>query len=109
MKTARLRAIPSVDKILQSLGETGLPAPVVVDAVRRHLQGLRSQKSIPAADAIVADIRSNLDRRRASRIAPVINATGVLVHTNLGRAPLGADAIRALTDIAANYNTLEYN
>ena len=45
MKTARLRAIPSVDKILQSLGETGLPAPVVVDAVRRHLQTLRSQKT----------------------------------------------------------------
>jgi len=121
MKTARLRAIPSVDKILQSLGETGLPAPVVVDAVRRHLQKLRSQKSpafakatarprgIPAADAIVTEIRSSLDRLRASRIVPVINATGVLVHTNLGRAPLAADSIRALSEIAANYSTLEYS
>ncbi len=109
MKAGRLRAIPAVDKILQSLGETGLPAPVVVDAVRRHLQSLRSKKTIPTADAIVGDIRSGLDRLRASRIAPVINATGVLVHTNLGRAPLGADTIRALTDIAANYNTLEYS
>jgi len=109
MKTARLRAIPAVDKILQSLGETGLPAPVVVDAVRRHLLTLRSKKTIPGAEAIVAEIRSSLDRLRASRIAPVINATGVLVHTNLGRAPLGADAIRAVTDIAANYNTLEYS
>src|SRR6185436_7882521 len=121
MKTARLRAIPSVDKILQSLGETGLPAPVVVDAVRRHLQSLRSQKSpafakaparprrIPAAEAIVTDIRSSLDHLRASRIMPVINATGVLVHTNLGRAPLAADSIRALSAIAANYSTLEYS
>jgi L-seryl-tRNA(Ser) seleniumtransferase len=109
MKTARLRAIPSVDKILQSLGETGLPAAVVVDAVRRHLQRLRSQKTIPAADAIVADIRSALERLRASRITPVINATGVLVHTNLGRAPLGADAMNALTHIGANYSTLEYS
>jgi L-seryl-tRNA(Ser) seleniumtransferase len=109
MKTARLRAIPSVDRILQSLGETGLPAPVVVHAVRRHLQSLRSQKSIPGADAIVADIRSELDRLRASRIMPVINATGVLIHTNLGRAPLAADAIRALTEVAANYSTLEYS
>ena len=109
MKTARLRAIPAVDKILQSLGETGLPAPVVVDAVRRHLQALRSMKTIPAADAIVAEIRSSLDRLRASRIAPVINATGILVHTNLGRAPLGADTIRALIEIAANYSTLEYS
>jgi L-seryl-tRNA(Ser) seleniumtransferase len=109
MKAARLRAIPAVDKILHSLGQTGLPAPVVVDAVRRHLQSLRSKKAIPSPEAIVADIRSSLDRLRASRIAPVINATGVLVHTNLGRAPLGADTIRALTDIAANYSTLEYS
>jgi len=109
MKTARLRAIPSVDKILQSLGETGLPAPVVVAAVRGHLQKLRSQKSIPNADAIVAGVRSDLQRLRASRIAPVINATGVLVHTNLGRAPLAADSIRALTEIGANYSTLEYS
>src|SRR5688572_5662646 len=115
MKTARLRAIPSVDKILQSLGETGLAAPIVVHAVRRHLQALRSQqklrsqKSIPSADAIVADIRSSLDRLRASRIMPVINATGILVHTNLGRAPLAADSIRALAAIGANYSTLEYS
>ena len=109
MKAARFRAIPSVDKVLQSLGETGLPAPVVVHAVRRHLQTLRSQKTIPAADDIVAGIRSNLERLRVSRIIPVINATGVLVHTNLGRAPLAADSIRALTSIGANYSTLEYD
>src|SRR5688572_7226838 len=121
MKTARLRAIPSVDKILQTLGETGLPAPVVVHAVRRHLESLRTRKApafakatarprgIPGADAIVADIRSSLDRLRASRIMAVINATGVLVHTNLGRAPLAADTIRALSEIGANYSTLEYS
>jgi L-seryl-tRNA(Ser) seleniumtransferase len=91
------------------LGETGLPAPVVVDSVRRHLQTLRSNRTIPGADAIVADIRSSLARLRASRIIPVINATGVLVHTNLGRAPLAADTIRDLTNVAANYSTLEYS
>jgi L-seryl-tRNA(Ser) seleniumtransferase len=109
MKTSRLRAIPSVDKVLQSLGETGLPAPIVVHAVRKHLQALRSQRTIPAADVIVSSIRAGLDRMRVSRITPVINATGVLVHTNLGRAPLAADAIRALTEVAANYSTLEYS
>ena len=77
--------------------------------MRRHLQGLRSKKTIPGADTIIADIRASLDRLRASRITPVINATGVLVHTNLGRAPLAADAIRALTEVAANYSTLEYD
>jgi L-seryl-tRNA(Ser) seleniumtransferase len=108
-KASRLRAIPSVDKMLQALGDTRLPSPIVVDAVRRHLQTLRSQKTIPSADVIVAGIRADLQRLRASRITPVINATGVLVHTNLGRAPLSADSIRALTAIGANYNTLEYS
>jgi L-seryl-tRNA(Ser) seleniumtransferase len=91
-----------------------------VYAVRRHLQSLRTRKApasakatatprgIPGTDAIVADIRSSLDRLRASRIMPVINATGVIVHTNLGRAPLSADSIRALTAIGAGYSTLEY-
>ena len=108
-KSSRLRAIPSVDKILQALGDTGLPAPVVVQAVRGHLHTLRSQKTIPNADTIVAGIRSSLVRLRASRITPVINATGVLVHTNLGRAPLAEESIRALTSVGANYSTLEYN
>ena len=109
MKPARLRAIPSVDKVLQALGDTDLPAPVVVHAVRRHLQSLRSRKAIPNADAIVAAIRSDLERLRASRITPVINATGVLVHTNLGRAPLAVESIRAMTSVGASYSTLEYS
>jgi L-seryl-tRNA(Ser) seleniumtransferase len=109
VKPSRLRAIPSVDKILHSLGETGLPTPVVVAAVRRSLQTLRSKKTVPGADAIVAGIRSDLHRLRASRITPVINGTGILVHTNLGRAPLSTDSIRALTAIGAGYSTLEYS
>jgi L-seryl-tRNA(Ser) seleniumtransferase len=109
VKPARLRDIPSVDKVLQALGDTRLPAPVVVHAVRRHLQSLRSRKTIPGADAIVAAIRSDVERLRASRITPVINATGVLVHTNLGRAPLAAESLRALTSVGASYSTLEYN
>ena len=109
MKAARLRAIPSVDKVLQALGDTGLPAPVVAHAVRRYLRTLRSGQTIPEPDAIVAGIRANLERLRISRITPVINATGVLVHTNLGRVPIAAESIRALTAVAANYNTLEYS
>src|SRR6185436_19869867 len=82
---------------------------MVVHEVRRHVQALRSKKTIPNARTIVADIRSILERVRASRITPVINATGVLVHTNLGRAPLSAASIAALTSIGANYSTLEYS
>ena len=108
MTSSRLRAIPSVDKVLRALGDTGLPGPVVVDAVRRHLKTLRSRKAVPPAAAVVADIRSSLEGLRSSRLTPVINGTGILVHTNLGRAPLGLDSIRALTAIGTSYNTLEY-
>jgi L-seryl-tRNA(Ser) seleniumtransferase len=122
VKPSRLRAIPAVDKILQSLGDTGLPAPVVVATVRRYLQTLRdrsvrlqadrrkaSKKTIPLFDALVAEIRSDLHRLQTSRITPVINGTGILVHTNLGRAPLSTDSIRALSAIGAGYSTLEYS
>ena len=51
MKPSRLRAIPSVDKVLQALGDTGLPRPIVLDVVRRELQALRAQKTIPGLDA----------------------------------------------------------
>ena len=109
MTSSRLRGIPSVDSILRALGDIGLPAPVVVDTVRRHLKALRLKQTIPAADVIVADIAAILRQLRACRLVPVINGTGILVHTNLGRAPLAPDAIRALSTIGANYSTLEYS
>ena len=67
MKTARLRAIPSVDKVLQVLGDTGLPQPVVVHAVRRHLQSLRLEKAVPAADVIVAAAGTQFQIREVQR------------------------------------------
>lgn len=108
MSALPLRALPSVDKVLRALGDTGLPGPVVVDEVRRYLKALRAKKAVPPAAAVLAGIRSSLSGLRASRLTPVINGTGILVHTNLGRAPLGADSIRALSVIGANYSTLEY-
>jgi L-seryl-tRNA(Ser) seleniumtransferase len=98
-----------VEKVLQSLGDSELPRPVVVDVVRRHLQGLRSKKLIEGFDDVLAGVRADLERRQAGRIQPVINGTGILVHTNLGRAPLGPVALDALSAIGAGYSTLEYN
>jgi L-seryl-tRNA(Ser) seleniumtransferase len=109
MKPSRLRAIPSVDRLLQSLGDADLPRPLVVDAVRRELSAVRSQKSIPDVDTLLTRIRSSLRNEQASRIRPVINGTGILVHTNFGRAPLGAGVIDAITSIGSNYSNLEYD
>src|SRR2546428_7679075 len=101
MKASRLRAIPSVEKVLQALGDTGLPRPIVLDVVRRELQALRTQKTIPDLDAVVARIRASLFDVHASRIQPVINGTGILVHTNFGRAPLGVDVMAAVSRIGS--------
>lgn len=108
MKQAQLRAIPAVEKVLQALGDTDLPRPIVVGVVRRELAALRKQKAIPAFDAVLAMVRDGLRELRASRIRPLINGTGILIHTNFGRAPLGPEVIAAMSSIGSNYSNLEY-
>src|SRR5688572_5631484 len=109
MKASALRAVPAVEKVLQSLGELAIPRPVVVSVVRRELAELRAEKQVPDFDTVLARIRSALDALRHSRIQPVINGTGVVVHTNLGRSPLGPAVLETLQAIAANYSNLEFD
>lgn len=101
------RAIPAVNKILDSLGQTDLPRPLVVDLVRRELADLRKAREIPDSGVIIERIRAALEKLRASRIQPVINATGIVVHTNLGRAPLPQGAGEMLRQVASAYNNIE--
>jgi len=108
MTRSGLRSIPSVDKLAQALGDTGLPHPTVVAMIRRELAALRIQGTIPGFEEILSGLRSALGILRASRIQPVINATGILVHTNFGRAPLGPAVMEAVSRIALRYNNLEY-
>jgi L-seryl-tRNA(Ser) seleniumtransferase len=108
MKQSQLRAIPAVEKVLQALGDAGLPRPMVVEVVRRELATLRKAKSVPEFDAVLDVMRAALLDLRSSRIRPLINGTGILIHTNFGRAPLGSHVIEALTSVGANYNNLEY-
>jgi L-seryl-tRNA(Ser) seleniumtransferase len=104
-----LRDIPAVEKVLQALGETGAPRSIVTVVVRRELGVLRKAKEIPDFDGIVAGVRSALDDLRRARIQPVINGTGIIVHTNLGRSPLGPAVMETLQHVAANYNNLEFD
>jgi L-seryl-tRNA(Ser) seleniumtransferase len=108
MKQSQRRAIPAVEKVLQALGDAGLPRPMVVEVVRRELAALRKQRVIPEFDAVVATIRAALRDLGSSRIRPLINGTGIVIHTNFGRAPLAEPVIEALSRIGANYNNLEY-
>jgi L-seryl-tRNA(Ser) seleniumtransferase len=109
MKPSQLRAIPSVEKILQALGDTGLPRPAVVAIVRRELTALRKGREVPEFDGVLSALRMRLAAFRHSRIQPLINGTGILVHTNLGRSPLGTTVGETLGSLAKNYNNLEYD
>lgn len=113
MKSRSRRAIPAVSKILDSLGEqasparTDLPRPLIVDVVREELAQIRRRRQVPEFAAIVDLVRASLENLRASRIQPLINGTGIVVHTNLGRSPLPQGAGEVLRNVASLYSNLE--
>ncbi len=105
------RDIPSVDKVVRALGALDVPRPAVTAVVRRELASLRADQAaaVPAFEEVVIRVRGALDRLCAGRIRPVINGTGVLLHTNLGRAPLASAAVEALAAAGTGYSNLEYD
>ena len=109
LKSSTQRQIPAVSKILDALGQCDLPRPIVVDLVRRRLSQIRAGVDVPKFESIVSDLRGSLDELRASRLQPVINGTGIIIHTNFGRAPLATEAVRALNEIGSRYSNLEYD
>ena len=109
VKLGPRRKIPAVSKILDALGRCDLPRPVVVDLVRRRLSQIRAAVDVPEFESIVSDLRGSLDELRASRLQPIINGTGIVIHTNFGRAPLAIEAVRALNEIGSRYSNLEYD
>jgi L-seryl-tRNA(Ser) seleniumtransferase len=98
-----------VSKILDALGDYDLPRPFVVEIVRRKLSEIRASSTVSKFEAIVDHVRRVLDEFRASRLQPIINGTGIVIHTNFGRAPLPSKAMHALNEIGAAYSNLEYD
>ena len=109
LKTFSRRKIPAVNRVLDALGHYDLPRLLVVDLVRRQLSRVRAKASTPDFKSIVDLVRGSIERLRASRLQPVINGTGIVIHTNFGRAPLASAAIRALYEIGPAYSNLEYD
>ena len=115
VKTRSRREIPAVGKVLDALDKYHLgtaskpPRPLIVDLVRRELSKIRSNSEIPEFELIIERLHRSLELLRASRLQPVINGTGVVIHTNFGRAPLAPEAIRALSEIGSGYSNLEYD
>src|SRR6184192_2289111 len=109
MKALVRRQIPAVSRILDALGQCALPRPLIVELVRRKLSEIRASQDVPRFETIVARIRYSLEELRASRLQPVVNGTGIVIHTNFGRAPLAPEAICALSKIGPAYSNLEYD
>ncbi|HUF27325.1 MAG TPA: L-seryl-tRNA(Sec) selenium transferase [Gemmatimonadaceae bacterium] len=111
----RRRALPSVGTLLDSEALRPLlaraPRALVADAVRAAVDAARRDPaSHPAADDEWARIiEAELARLEQPSLRPVLNATGVVLHTNLGRAPLAAAAIEAIRRAAAGFTNLEYD
>jgi L-seryl-tRNA(Ser) seleniumtransferase len=115
---ARLRALPKTDELLARPELAGLapgiPRTLVVEAVRDAVDSVRGRilggASIePSADDIVRDAVARAALAARPSLRPVINATGIIVHTNLGRSLLSQAAADAARDVATSYSTLEYD
>jgi L-seryl-tRNA(Ser) seleniumtransferase len=108
------RDLPSVGALLESSGVRALlekyPRRVVVDAIRGAVDSARSEGAIRKTEQQwVATIESAVVSLLRPSLRRVINATGVILHTNLGRAPLADSAIEAMTRVASGFSNLEYD
>ncbi len=124
----RLRRLPAVDELLKRprINErvNGSGRAVVLAEARAVIDGLREAIRKPEsaaegagppsdaaclADAVEESVIQRLDALETPSLRRVINATGVVLHTNLGRAPLSAEAVRAIAEAASGYSNLEYD
>lgn len=109
------RDLPSIDALLRAghdlVARYGHAR--TVEALRQTVeearQALAAGASPPDQDALLAQAEARLAQDAQPSLRPVINATGVIIHTNLGRAPLSAAALAAMQAVAAGYSTLEYD
>jgi L-seryl-tRNA(Ser) seleniumtransferase len=107
------RALPSVSSLLDTAGVRALlgtaPRALVVNAVRDVVARVRELGTAPAdEEAWTQAVAERLSTARRPSLRPVINATGVVLHTNLGRAPLARAALDAIEAVASGYSNLEY-
>ena len=106
----KLRDLPSVDELLQDERLAAAPRDLARAAARSALEQAREEIGVgkdpgPVLEAAVAE----LARLRAPSLRRVLNATGIIVHTNLGRAPLGEAALARVVEIGSGYSNLEYD
>jgi len=114
-----LRDIPKVDELLFDeqliFLMNGMPRTVVVDAVREIIGQVRTdilsgvKTSVPSKDCIIAEVCNQMKEKRRRSLGQLINATGVVLHTNFGRANLSHTVVEHVCRIASSYSNLEYD
>src|SRR5262249_48046708 len=124
MKEDLLRAMPPVERLLASQAAVTLAAEIgrervrdvlreITAEIRQEIMRAPQQDNSSTAAELESEIESRLARKaellRRPSLRRVVNATGVITHTNLGRAPLAAAAIESVADIGAHYSNLEYD
>ena len=117
IKKELLRSIPKVDEVLaqpqvKKAMEEGRSQ--VTDGVRQVLDGLREQilrgeEPDLTLEGVTRALLQQVEENSRMSLRPVINGTGIVLHTNLGRAVMCHEAAQAAMDVAENYNTLEYD
>jgi L-seryl-tRNA(Ser) seleniumtransferase len=100
-----LRDLPSVDELAREAGD-----PLAMDAARAVIDRAREEIRAGADPGdLAALLRAELTDARRPRLQGVLNATGIVVHTNLGRAPLAEEAVERVAEVARGYSNLEYD
>ncbi|HEX7623586.1 MAG TPA: L-seryl-tRNA(Sec) selenium transferase, partial [Anaeromyxobacteraceae bacterium] len=116
-RSAEVRKIPKADLLLGAAERAGLVARLghapVMEAVRAVLDEVRARvlagEPCPEPAALEAEVLGRLAAGARGSLRRVVNATGVVIHTNLGRAPLSDDALAAMREVGLGYSNLEYD
>jgi L-seryl-tRNA(Ser) seleniumtransferase len=105
-----LRDLPSIDKLLADERLVDEPHELAVEAARAVLERTRGEiRAGREPEPLVEAVLEELTRARLPSLRRVLNATGILVHTNLGRAPLAEAALEQVAEVGAGYSNLEYD
>lgn len=109
----QLLAEPEVQDLIARFGRSQLveAARTVTSTVRQAILTTVEEEALPSLEhgAFIKRLQNQSETQARPNLTPVINATGVVLHTNLGRAPLAAEACAAVTGIACGYSNLEYD
>lgn len=112
-----LKKLPSVDSVLQTKTAAELVAvygrSLTLEAIRQEMEEIRqdyaTSKTVPQRAALLDAVQMRLEEWVTPSLVAVINATGVVLHTNLGRAPLSRSALEMMAGVSAGYSTLEFD